>query len=519
VDSSENLLLFVVGAAAAAPIIWSVMRVGAAEHRAHLETARARDRLNDALEGSSLAVFDWEVSTGTVVLSPGWSAMLGGRPEERRLTVQQLESYVHPEDVDRVRIAVNDVLRGGSARYDLEHRVRKDDGTWLWVQSRGKVTARDESGRALRFIGTNSDITARRNAEWRLAERESQLRQVIDAIPATITFVSTDERILFHNRQYADFMRLPSDRIAGRTVLELVGEEDYRLIGPYLKRSLRGELVRFEQEARGAANAPIDLEVVYTPLFDTAGRVTGAIAMRFDITRLKELDRMKNRLVAVVSHELRTPLTAMRGSLGLLQGGVAGELSGEATALVDMALANCERLVRLVNDLLDLEKMAAGQVSYRVEPLEIDSVIAQAIASSKGLVASYGVHFEHRTSSLRVRGDSDRLIQVLANLLFNAAKFSHRDSTVTVSAGLQGADRVRTSVRDRGPGIPEHFRSRVFERFAQAEMGDARPREGTGLGLAISREIVEHLGGEIGFHPADGGGTVFWFDLPRVPTN
>jgi signal transduction histidine kinase len=224
---------------------------------------------------------------------------------------------------------------------------------------------------------------------------------------------------------------------------------------------------------------------------------------------------MKDGFIAVASHELRTPLTSMRGSLGLLQGGVAGDLSDEAQGLVSIAMQNCERLVRLVNDLLDLEKITSGHGAFRIALLDWPAVLDQAIASSRGFVESYGVRFElEKPPELRVRGDEDRLIQVLSNLLFNAAKFSPRGSVVTVSSKPLADSWVRTSVRDRGPGVPEHFRSRVFQRFAQADMGEDRRAEGSGLGLAISREIVERLGGRIGFDDAPGGGTVFWFDLP-----
>ena len=230
---------------------------------------------------------------------------------------------------------------------------------------------------------------------------------------------------------------------------------------------------------------------------------------------LRSLDKLKNDFVSVVSHELRTPLTSMRGSLGLLQGGVVGELSEEAQGLVGIAMQNCERLVRLVTDLLDLEKITAGHGAFRIALLDWPAVVRQAIDSSRGFVQSYGVDFElEAPAALRVRGDEDRLIQVLSNLLFNAAKFSPRGSVVTVSTRLLADSWVRTSVRDRGPGIPEHFRERIFQRFAQADMGEDRPAEGSGLGLAISREIVEHLGGRIGFDAAQGAGTVFWFDLP-----
>ena len=206
---------------------------------------------------------------------------------------------------------------------------------------------------------------------------------------------------------------------------------------------------------------------------------------------------------------------SMRGSLGLLQGGVAGELTEEGQGLVTIAMQNCERLVRLVNDLLDLEKITSGHGSFRIALLDWPAVLRQAIDSARGFADSYGVMFElERPTELRVRGDEDRLIQVVSNLLFNAAKFSPRGSVVTVATEQLADSWVRTSVRDCGPGIPIHFRPRIFQRFAQADMGEDRPTEGSGLGLAISREIVERLGGRIGFEDAQGGGTRFWFDLP-----
>jgi len=222
--------------------------------------------------------------------------------------------------------------------------------------------------------------------------------------------------------------------------------------------------------------------------------------------------------VSVVSHELRTPLTAMRGSLGLLAGGVAGEMPAEARPLVDIALQNSDRLWRLVNDLLDIEKMSAGHVDFRVQPLEWRPLLAEAVEASRGLMQQYDVGFELEPGgALRVQGDPDRLSQVLSNLILNAAKFSPAGGIVTVGAEPLPGGHVRTRIRDRGPGIPQEFRARIFQPFSQAESGDSRRTGGTGLGLAISREIVTRLGGAIGFDDAPGGGTVFWFDLPEAP--
>ena len=231
--------------------------------------------------------------------------------------------------------------------------------------------------------------------------------------------------------------------------------------------------------------------------------MTAALAVRFDITHLKDLDRMKDRFVAIASHELRTPLTAMRGSLGLLQGGVAGELPGEARSLVDIAVQNCERLVRIVERPARPGEDGRGPhgVSHRDPRLEL---ACSRWRSNRAAASSprYGVRFELQPhESLRVRGDEDRLIQVLSNLLFNAAKFSPRGSVVTVGAEpprASGGSAPRCATA--APGSRRSSAARVFQRFAQADAERfKRATEGTGLGLAISREIVEQLGGRIGF--------------------
>ncbi len=517
-DSYYHVMLAAVPLAVMSPLIWAFLRTRRAQREALDEARLAQERLNAAFEGSMLAVFDWDGESNVIRLSPTWPAMLGDEPHQVSTTARELLMLIHPEDLGRVRNAVVEALTGRSPRYDIEHRVRRIDGSYIWVHSRGKVTHRRPDGWATRFSGTNADITARVSAERRLIERDTQLHQMIDAMPAAIIVFGSDERVLFHNRAYAELMGLGPEGGVGRRVKEVMGAERYDRIERHMRAALEGRIQRFEQQLTDPAGRVLDQEVVYTPLHDPEGKVTAAITMRFDITRLKDLDRMKDRFIAVASHELRTPLTSMRGSLGLLHGGVAGKLSAEARSLVDIAVQNCERLVRLVNDLLDLEKIASGHGAFRIELLDWNRVLRLAIESSHGFVASYGVDFELAPlEDLHVRGDEDRLIQVLANLLFNAAKFSPRGSRVTVSAERRPDGWVRTCVRDRGPGIPEHFRPRVFERFAQADSGENRANEGSGLGLAISREIIEHLGGRIGFDSAQGAGTLFWFDLWGAP--
>jgi signal transduction histidine kinase len=229
-----------------------------------------------------------------------------------------------------------------------------------------------------------------------------------------------------------------------------------------------------------------------------------------------ELERIKDDFVAVVSHELRTPLTSIRGSLGLLAGGAAGELSTTARSLVDISVNNCERLVRLINDILDMEKIESGKMAFVPIPVELTPLVEQAILSNRVYAHGFGVEIRLEDSVPgKVLADPDRLHQVMTNLLSNAARHSHRGGIVEIRIQRCG-DRLRVSVTDHGEGIPPEFQPRVFEKFAQADTSSARREGGTGLGLSISRAIVERHGGSIGFRTEPGVGTTFSFELPDL---
>ncbi len=230
--------------------------------------------------------------------------------------------------------------------------------------------------------------------------------------------------------------------------------------------------------------------------------------------RIKE--RIKDEFVATVSHELRTPLTSITGALGLLTGGVGGTLPEPAMRLLTIAHTNSQRLVRLLNDILDVEKMEAGKVVFDFKCVEVQALVEQAIEENNKFAEGYDVRlrFAPTSTPAQVRADPDRLIQVLTNLLSNAIKFSPRGGDVVVAVEERD-ETVHISVRDHGPGIPAEFKPRIFEKFAQADSADARQRGGTGLGLSIVKQIVTRLDGAVGFEDAPGGGTIFDVELPN----
>ena len=260
-------------------------------------------------------------------------------------------------------------------------------------------------------------------------------------------------------------------------------------------------------------------QLVATPLKDNAGQIVGFLGIIQDITERKQIDQMKSEFISTVSHELRTPLTSIRGALGLIASGAAGELPADAKELTDIAYNNSVRLVRIINDILDIEKIESGKMQMQIKPVEVHAILTQAVKANEAYAEKYEVKFkiEDTPQNVEVLADPDRLMQVLANLLSNAAKFSPADSTVFVWAKLNGRS-MRFYVQDHGTGIPEEFRSRIFGKFAQADHSTTRRYDGTGLGLSITQKFIEAMQGKIAFESEVDKGTTFYFDLPLVKT-
>jgi signal transduction histidine kinase len=257
------------------------------------------------------------------------------------------------------------------------------------------------------------------------------------------------------------------------------------------------------------------MDVSLNPIDSAAGLLILSVIV--DLTERVQADRLKDEFVATVSHELRTPLTSIAGALGLLAGNAVGNLPEPAARLIAIARVNCQRLVRLIDDILDVGKIESGQLEFDLKRVEVLSLVEQAIEANRGFADGYDVVIQLDVSSEEgeVSADPDRLVQVVTNLLSNAVKFSPRGGKVMVATENRRGI-VCISVRDHGHGIPDEFKPRVFEKFAQADVSDTRPKGGSGLGLSILKTIVERLGGTVVFDDAPGGGTVFQVRLPEL---
>lgn len=261
----------------------------------------------------------------------------------------------------------------------------------------------------------------------------------------------------------------------------------------------------------------IPVSLVVTPMRDEAHNIIGYLGIAEDITERKRIDQMKSEFISTVSHELRTPLTSISGALGLMVGGSFGVLPEKANKLLITAHRNSKRLALLINDLLDFEKITAGKLQFDMQVQELTPLLEQALESMQEFSSERRVTATLTTNArdTLIKVDSQRLMQVLVNLLSNAIKFSPENGRVSVEVETFN-DKVVVSVVDHGPGIPEAFRTRIFQRFAQADSSDTRAKEGTGLGLAITRELVERMGGHVDFESVEGEGARFFFELPLM---
>lgn len=386
----------------------------------------------------------------------------------------------------------------------------------LHLEMRGRPMAGD------RFIMTYTDVTPLKLSEIAHRDQATRLSAIMDNVVDAIVTINESGSIESWSRSAERLFAYTEEEILHRNVSVLMPEPHASAHDGYLRHFLQTGESRVmntyrEVEAVHKDGRRIAVDLGISEM--TLGKRRLFIGVMRDISARTEVERMKSGFVSTVSHELRTPLTSIAGSLGLLSGGATGELPPKAARLIEIARLNCERLVRLINDILDLEKAESGHLDLRLEAQRLKPIVQHVINLNRTYAHTLGVTIELEATGddATVLVDHDRLSQVLTNLLSNAVKFSPRGGVVSLAIET-GPDNVRVSVRDQGPGVPVEFQGRIFQKFAQADSSDSRAKGGTGLGLSIVRTIMERLGGSAGVD-ANGAvpkfcGACFYITLP-----
>lgn len=409
----------------------------------------------------------------------------------------------------RLQEAVVKAASGSFDRFEAEH-----------IGSSGRIfidfslqPVEDESGRVIFLIPEGRDITAVKEAQEKLRESEAMFRRLAENIRSIFWIATPDgSQLIYLSPAYESITggKIADALLEASSFYDHVLPEDRQIA----EAVMTGTRAAAEFRMLAPDGEPNWLSARAFPVCDADGAVIQICGVANDIRDRKEAEKRVSEFYSTVSHELRSPLTSIRGSLGLIEGGLVGEISDEARAFITIARSESDRLIRLINSILDLRKIEAGKLDIYPEPLNTLELVQETVSACNGMAQEASVQIEiGRIEEATISADVDRITQVLTNLIANAVKFSPPATSVTVS-GEKVDGFYRYAVHDQGPGISVKDQARLFGKFQQLDSTDSRSKGGSGLGLAISKALVEQHGGEIGVESEPGKGSCFWFKLP-----
>jgi PAS domain S-box-containing protein len=470
------------------------------------ERSPERQRLVDlALERSSVGVTIADAEGRIVYVNPADAAMHGYTPEELLGQPSQIFGVA----------GASGAPPATPVCWRREGLNRTKDGRVFPVRLVSDALL-DEDGHAKATVTLCEDISEMRAVQAQLAMREADYRQLVDGASDLIESVGPDGRFRFVNPAWLETLGYRREELDALTVWDVIHPAHHEAGRAALERILStGRPERIETVFRTQGGAEIEVEGSVAARRE-AGEVVATLGIFRDLSERRRVERLRQEFLSTVSHELRTPLTSILGAVGLLRGNGLKKHPERAAELLAVAERNGDRLLRLINDLLDLQRLESGELRVEPSPVLLGAVLEEAVHGIQGFADLSGVQVRTTTSAAMrpLVTDRHRLAQVLYNLLSNAIKFSNAGDEVVLTARELG-DEVELVVRDRGPGIPDEFKERVFEKFSQADASPARRRGGSGLGLSISKRLIETLGGSIAIQSTPGSGTAVTIRLPR----
>jgi len=483
------------------------------QKEAEKSAALAIERFQGAFNASGFGMALVSLKGEWLEVNDSICQMFGYSAEQlKKLTFQEL---THPDDLEEDLALLEQLVNGDITSYRLQKRYFRSDGA-VFFGNLAVSLVRDVDDTPLHFVSQINDVTAEMEAQNQINENENRLNSLFQLSPIGIllsdltmeTFFQVNPSLLAPSGySNEEFLALDNAALTPKDY----AKPDRKAMNELLET---GQYPSYEKEffRKDGSRYPVRLQGFLITDVENNQRVWSFIQ---DISEEKATQQLKNSFVSTVSHELRTPLTSIKGALELIQGGVLGEIPASMQEMISVAFNNSYRLNHLVNDLLDFEKLVAGKMQLNIKAVSIVPVLQKAINDMKGYASTYQVDIEYEgVDSGVVSADEQRLLQVVNNLLSNACKYSHPDGIVRVIANVHESGELVVEIVDQGKGIPKPFRKHIFERFAQADSSDTRQVKGTGLGLAICREIIEQMGGVIGYESEEGVGSNFWFRVP-----
>jgi PAS domain S-box-containing protein len=496
------------------------------------ENASCDQRVKVALEASNLGLWEWDVSADQLFVDRTYFGFLGIDRDGHWMPMKDLASLVHPDDLEIFSNATRDTVHGKHPLFQVQHRMRHADGRWVWLETHGSVSSRDELGRATRMTGTHANITERKQLERALSNTLRVMRALLETLPLPVILRDTERRVTLVNAAFENLFGVPREEIVGKqlghdpnsTPVKNHRETDDELLAE--RKSLR-----YETSIQVKDGTIFDVIIAKTPLMAEDGTITGIASVITDISEQKRTAlvlekarvaaeaavQAKSRFLANMSHELRTPLNGVVGMASLLENTA---LDAKQRRFVRTLKSSAESLITLINDVLDLSKAEAGKLTLAHAPFELRRELEQVVALFGARAHDKGIeiaaHIARGVPAI-VHGDPIRLRQVLGNLLNNAVKFTDAGAVLLAVTAIPpgvGPAMLEFSVTDTGVGIAPDQQKRIFEAFEQADGSVTRKFGGTGLGLAISRQLVDLMRGAMDVVSEPGSGSRFAFRIP-----
>ncbi|QQA41202.1 sensor histidine kinase [Pelagovum pacificum] len=474
-------------------------------------------RLQRAVEVAGIGIWELDLRSSSLYFSDQALTLYGLTRERFDGTIDDWKSLVHPDDVERSVGIFEKAIRYSDRPFVNEFRIIHPTLGQRVISNIAHMEF-DERGRREFLTGVSIDVTAERAATRSLTESAQYNGAVLDNVVDAILTFEVSGRILSFNRASEAMFGYRESEIVGRNVRMLIPENIAAYYDTFVAELLRNSSPRSpghrqELELKRRTGDIFPVEFAISSIQQHGQTVLVGIVR--DITESRRINQMKSEFISTVSHELRTPLTSIAGALGLVRAGALGAIPQKAQETLGISLRNCDRLTALINDLLDVEKIASGKMVFDFADHHLGDLLDVAIQANEGYLLRHRVRLDVPGAwpDVTVQVDEGRFQQVLDNFLSNAAKFSPTDGAVEIRVEI--ANRAaRIIVTDSGPGIPERYHDRIFRRFSQVDASTSRLHGGTGLGLSICKGLATGMGGAVGFRSAENEGASFWVEFP-----
>jgi PAS domain S-box-containing protein len=525
----------------AGPFIWkgrkvmySILRDVTEEKKIKQTLAENEERLNLAIETSKIGFYDWDSTSGKIYYDENWMTALGYEHYELEHSIETWQNLLHPDDKDRVLNKLDLLLEGEVPFIEVEQRLRKKDGDWIWIFERAKVIIRDEDGKPLRIMGTHLDINKRKLDEEEIRKNQRYLNNIMDNSPAYIAYVDAESlSYQFVNNKFLKTYGFTKEEFKKKNAQDILGESNFQFALPYINKAREGNISSYENCIVTAVDGKKWINVNFIPDFDSLGEVVGIFVFTYDITEIKnneekvkehnkalaELNVSKDKFFSIISHDLRGPFNSMLGFSELLISRNDEFDSQQKLEYLNHLHESIQHSYDLLENLLLWALSQKGGIEFNPKRLNLNSISLKLINLLKQSSQKKSIKISVQVpEDIYMMADENMLSTIIRNLISNAIKFTPKGGEIILKADLKINENnqkcIEILIKDNGVGMSKDIQSKLFKISETASAYGTENETGTGLGLILCQEFVQYHKGTIWVSSELGKGSEFKFSIP-----